>query len=66
MGIMVSDVYEGLVEAGACDTNTKADAEAIGRKWNRSQHMDIESFVERALRYALTDRDWAHVELRSL
>ena len=28
--------------------------------------MDIETFVERGLRHALTDRDWAHIELQAL
>ncbi|MXZ33909.1 MAG: hypothetical protein F4X19_02150 [Acidobacteria bacterium] len=28
--------------------------------------MDIATFVERGLRHALTDRDWAHIELQAL
>ena len=27
------------------------------------QHMDIETFVREGLRHALTDRDWAHIQL---
>ena len=52
MGIMTSEVYE--------------KAAAIVRKWNRGQHVDIETFVREGLCHGLTNRDWAHIELQVL
>ena len=52
MGIMVSEVYE--------------KAAAIVRKWNRRQHVDIETFVREGLRHGLPNRDWAHIKLQAL
>ena len=47
---------------------SKAYKKAAGsvRKFNHRQHMDIEKFGEGVLRHALTDRDWAHIKLRTL
>ena len=52
MGIMVNEIY--------------AKAAAIVREWNRRQPLDMGTFEEGVLRHALTNRDWAHIQLQAL
>ena len=54
----------GLIHAGGSEVNAKASA--IVREWDRRQPLDIETFEEGVLLHALTNRDWAHIELRVL